>query len=67
MEVFRTLKSAEQYDDAEEKARQCAGLFDEYFFRSVILFRELGDLMREPRDLSAGIVLVDDVALGGLH
>ena len=23
--------------------------------------------MREPRDLSAGIVLMDDVALGGLH
>ena len=34
---------------------------------SIGLFRELCDLMREPRDLSARIVLVDDVALRSLH
>jgi hypothetical protein len=63
---FRTLKSAGQYDDEKEKARQCAGLFlTNIFFDQ--LFRELCDLMRKPRDLSAGIVLMDDVALGGLH
>src|SRR2546426_7950531 len=30
-------------------------------------FRQLGDLMREPRDLSARIVLVNDIALRCLH
>jgi len=31
------------------------------------LFADLGDLVREARDLSAGIVLVNDVALRRLH
>ena len=30
---------------------------------SISSLRELRDLMREPRDLSAGIILMDDVAL----
>src|SRR6202795_4433413 len=34
---------------------------------SISSFRQLGDLMREPRDLSARIVLVNDVALRCLH
>src|SRR5260221_6987469 len=34
---------------------------------SISSFRELCDLMREPRDLSARIVFVDDVALRRLH
>jgi len=34
---------------------------------SISLFRELGDLMRQPRNLPARIVLVNDVALRCLH
>jgi hypothetical protein len=50
----------------KKKKPGVAGLFDECLFRSV-LFRELCDLMREPRNLSARIVLVNDVALRCLH
>ena len=42
-----------------------AGLLPNFF--SISLFRELCDLMRQPRNLSAGIVLVNDVALRRLH
>jgi hypothetical protein len=42
-----------------------AGLPHEFF--SISLFRELCDLMGQPRNLSAGIVLVNDVALRCLH
>src|ERR1700722_4105144 len=34
---------------------------------SISSFRELGDLMRQPRNLPARIVLVDDIALCRLH
>jgi len=34
---------------------------------SISSFRQLGDLMREPRDLSACIVLVNNIALCCLH
>ena len=50
---------------AQQKKPGKAGLLEEYLL--VSSFRELGDLVREPRDLSARIVLVNDVALRGLH
>src|ERR1700733_14736870 len=34
---------------------------------SISSFRELGDLMRQPRNFPARIVLVNDIALRGLH
>jgi hypothetical protein len=42
-----------------------AGLFRNFF--SISLFRQFCDLMRKSRNLSAGIVLVNDVALRCLH
>src|ERR1019366_5824765 len=49
----------------QKKKPGAAGLLTKYF--SASLFRELCDLMREPRDLPARIVLVNDIALGCLH
>ena len=39
---------------------------DQFYFAS-LLFRELGDLVDEPRNFSARAVLVNDVALRCLH
>jgi hypothetical protein len=50
---------------AKNKKPGMAGLLHEFF--SLSLFRELCDLMGQPRNLSAGIVLVNDVALRCLH
>src|SRR3954451_17696195 len=66
-----------------KKARRDAGLFDACGVRPdrpiermlldrsraylASLLGELGDLRGEPRDFAAGIVLVNDVSLGGAH
>ena len=55
-----------------KKARHEAGLFHraDRINRSddvAVLLRELGDLRGEARDFAAGVVLVNDVALGGAH
>src|SRR5258706_16186220 len=47
------------------EARHCRA-FSRISF-SVSSFRQFGDLMREPRDLSARIVLVDNITLRCLH
>src|SRR5258707_8662539 len=47
------------------KARHCRAFLRISF--SISSFRQLGDLMREPRDLWARIVLVNNVALRCLH
>jgi hypothetical protein len=52
--------------DKNKKARRGAGLFDEREC-SIRLFAKLGDLVRQPRDFAARIVLVNDVALRGTH
>jgi hypothetical protein len=60
---------ATEQDARKNKKPGAAGLLTNIFFSQFIRssFRQLGDLMRQPRDLSARIVLVNDVALGCLH
>src|SRR5450432_1229299 len=62
---FREAETGSAEADETEEARRCRASLTNISLISS--FRELCDLMGEPRDLSARIVLVDDVALRGLH